>query len=573
MNLQLVIFVIITLDLVILTIIRTGVAFYEHLILWRGRHKKMRDFLDWAGNYDEWKEAAENLDAFLGLDSWKSSPDGASSLYNERLVKKTTARLRTSTLPLQLHHHHPLRLLLRTLADACRRNHGGVANETLYSHTYVGTKPAVGAFHGEVLASISTVAQLPSSLLAANEKRAFFRSLSQNYGRTALCLSGGASLAYYHIGVLKALFDQNLLPEVITGSSAGALMAAIVCCRTDEEIRSEGLLSTDVTDRFCIMADPWSIRLKRWWQKGYMFDPLDGFEKSGYFTMGHLTFLEAYKRTRRILCIAVTPDEPGRTMPAKVLNFLTAPDIVISSVICATCAIPGVLPAGQLLSKDPTTGVLHPARGSGKLWRDGSIRMDIPDLSMLNIGFSIVSQVNPHIVPFFFEPEGSAGNPTAGYRGGRGWRGGFWAAFGVHAIDYDLKKWMALMRDLRLVPPIAGADVSQVFLQMFEGDVTILPCRLPRLLWDCARLLEDPERSWLGQCISKGQTATFAKVAAVRDRLGIEVAIREAREQLEKRPAHNEDGWNSAEGARVEWMRRGSVTDEWKGRREWDRLT
>ncbi|RYH18195.1 hypothetical protein EON65_27530 [archaeon] len=41
-------------------------------------------------------------------------------------------------------------------------------------------------------------------------------------------LSGGAYLGYYHLGVVKALFEEGLLPRVISGASAGSIMTAIV---------------------------------------------------------------------------------------------------------------------------------------------------------------------------------------------------------------------------------------------------------------------------------------------------------------------------------------------------------
>jgi len=42
---------------------------------------------------------------------------------------------------------------------------------------------------------------------------------------------------YYHFGVIKALLDENLLPKVVTGTSGGALVAALLCTRTDEELK------------------------------------------------------------------------------------------------------------------------------------------------------------------------------------------------------------------------------------------------------------------------------------------------------------------------------------------------
>ncbi len=50
------------------------------------------------------------------------------------------------------------------------------------------------------------------------EKFLAFKQLSRTYGRTALLLSGGAALGMYHIGVVKALYEANLLPKVWTGS-------------------------------------------------------------------------------------------------------------------------------------------------------------------------------------------------------------------------------------------------------------------------------------------------------------------------------------------------------------------
>ena len=78
---------------------------------------------------------------------------------------------------------------------------------------------------------------LDTKQLRLDEKRIIFKSMHQNYGRTALCLSGGASFAYYHFGVVKALLEEDLLPDVITGTSGGALVAGLIATRTNEELK------------------------------------------------------------------------------------------------------------------------------------------------------------------------------------------------------------------------------------------------------------------------------------------------------------------------------------------------
>lgn len=42
-------------------------------------------------------------------------------------------------------------------------------------------------------------------------------------------LSGGGARGYAHLGVLKAFSEQNIFPEVIAATSAGAIVAAFIC--------------------------------------------------------------------------------------------------------------------------------------------------------------------------------------------------------------------------------------------------------------------------------------------------------------------------------------------------------
>jgi len=41
----------------------------------------------------------------------------------------------------------------------------------------------------------------------------------------------------YHIGVVKALLEEKLIPKVISGSSVGSLIASLVGCNTDEDLK------------------------------------------------------------------------------------------------------------------------------------------------------------------------------------------------------------------------------------------------------------------------------------------------------------------------------------------------
>ncbi|KAI8619887.1 acyl transferase/acyl hydrolase/lysophospholipase, partial [Chytriomyces sp. MP71] len=497
----------------LLAVIRLVVVVYEEVFVWRGRYRDLRTLLRFSKTYQDWKSNAATLDALMSHDAWKTR-NSSEQIYDPHLIRKTTRKLARGR------RGGDVAELSRQLLNACKGNHGGYQNEALYSNSNVGTKVDVERLQEEVAASIRFLRNSPD--VDADEKTAIFKTMSHNYGRTGLALSGGGSITYYHFGVLKALWKEGLLPDVISGSSGGSLIAALICTRTDQEMKDDCIFDPSVVHQILtIMADPWIVRLKRFFNEGYLFHPAIPFKKLDNMTKGHLTFLEAYHKTGRILCITVSPDEPNSTKPPKVLNYLTAPDVIISSAICASCALPGILPSGNLLSKT-SDGRFVPFQGAGKKWRDGSIRHDIPDLNSLNVTFTIVSQVNFHITPFFFQNRGSAGSPVA-HRGGRGWRGGFILSALNEFLMLDLMKWLRLCKSMRLIPPVGQTDISEVFIQntQFQGTVTILPS-VRFVPYDLIHVLEDPDEKMLQHYMARGELETWPKIAMIRDRMRVE---------------------------------------------------
>ena len=70
--------------------------------------------------------------------------------------------------------------------------------------------------------------------------------------------------------MVKAFLDADLLPRVISGTSAGGLVAALVCTRTDDELRQ--LLVPELANRITACEDPFKVWFKRFWQTGARFD-------------------------------------------------------------------------------------------------------------------------------------------------------------------------------------------------------------------------------------------------------------------------------------------------------------
>ena len=245
-------------------------------------------------------------------------------------------------------------------------------------------------------------------------------------------------------------------------------------------------------------------------------------EEAIWFCKGDTTFLEAYKRTGRILNISVMSDESHSKI--KVLNYINSPNITIRSAVVASSAIPYLLPACSLYYKNEKGAVLR-YYGNGRLWRDGSMRQDIPEKE-LNISFRvkypIVSQVNPHILPWFIRPKGSSGSPSI-HRRGLGWRGGFFAASLCSIFLLETKKWLAFIRDMELLPKINGSNFSNLWLQSFEGSLTIIPKRVR--FSNIFKFFTDPDYRRMSQFIQDGEQATWPALAAISNRLQIEQAI------------------------------------------------
>jgi predicted acylesterase/phospholipase RssA len=117
-----------------------------------------------------------------------------------------------------------------------------------------------------------------------------------------------------HFGVVKAFLDADLLPRVITGTSAGGVVAAMVCTRTDDELRE--LLRPELASKLTAFSEPFGVWTKRLWQTGARFDAVHWAKRCSFFTRGSMTFKEAYMRTGRVLNISVVPADRHSSVPS-----------------------------------------------------------------------------------------------------------------------------------------------------------------------------------------------------------------------------------------------------------------
>jgi len=519
---------------------RFYIFLYEHFVTIRGRRKQIRREMRSTATYEEWVEAAQEMDRYLGNDKWRKIDQYA--YYNSGTLRRVKDELRDLRVALETGRStsedkkstaEDLRVLLEA---SVKNNFVGFEHSRLYSETFYGTKELVQEFVEEVERSLQALSD--TSHLSQDDKASTFSHICRNYGRTALCLSGGATFAYYHFGVAKALVDANALPDIISGTSGGALVAALLCTRTDAELKH--LLVPALAYRIRAASDSITKWLPRWYRTGARFDSLVWARNCSWFTHGSLTFAEAYARTGRILNVTCIPSDPHS--PTVLANYLTAPDCVIWSAVLASAAVPGILNPVVLMRKNRSTEHLEPYSFGAK-WKDGSLRTDVPLKALnthFNVTFSIVSQVNPHINLFFFSSRGTVGRPVT-HRRGRGWRGGFLGSAVEQYLKLDLTKWLKVLRALELLPRFVGQDWSEIWLQRFSGTVTIWP----RMSWpaDFVHILSDPPPERLARMIRGGMQSAFPKILFVRNRLRVErmneEGLRKARGEKESK---NGDG-------------------------------
>jgi len=236
-------------------IVRFVVVLYEKFIVWQGRAKPLRNAMTNAKTYEEYKKAAKAMDKYVGNEEWRKMD--ASDDFDAEVVARITRRLDKA---LDKKDAYKVKELL--LHGGIKTNLGGVENTALYASTYYGSKEVVERYVQTVIRCIEFIGDGAEGLMTVEERRHFLKQAAKSYGRSALCLSGGASFGYYHLGVVKALLEQDLLPSVFTGTSAGSLMAAMICVRTDDEIRRD-CLKPEVYKVLTACEDAWSTRVNR----------------------------------------------------------------------------------------------------------------------------------------------------------------------------------------------------------------------------------------------------------------------------------------------------------------------
>jgi TAG lipase / steryl ester hydrolase / phospholipase A2 / LPA acyltransferase len=446
-----------------------------------------------ARTYASWKSAAEEFEEDTGLREWRRDPN--SDHYHEGLIRQQLSELRrlreAGEIPKLVDHRH----------ESMHRNLGDVGSPEIYTVSPLGTKDLIEEYLAEIEATVEALVQADIPGWPAAEKRNVVEQALANFGRSALLLSGGATLGFYHLGVVKALWAAGLLPEVISGASMGAMIASGVCCRTDDELDTlfEGEVY-DLARRGLGLRGPFGMLRERSLLRPEVL--LETIENN----CGVYTFEDAFERSGRVLNISVSPTRT-RQKP-RILCHQTAPKVLIPSAALASSAVPGLFPP-VVLEQQARDGAVRPYIPTER-WIDGSFGGDLPMMRMSrlhNVNHFIVSQANPHVVPFLHS------STKKGV-------GGFAMGLAVGAMRSQGVQAVSIAKLAMAATPLKGSLDLLLSLaqQEYRGDIDIHP-RFEPLQY--RKLLRNPTRDDLAHFVLEGERATWPKLAMIRDQTRI----------------------------------------------------
>ena len=459
-----------------------------------------------ARDYKTWRDAAAELDRREGLDEWKE--DETSDDYDWRLVRSRMRQLR------QMRAERDVKRLVHHLRQGMHWNLGNIGNPRLYAVSRVGTKHLIHDYVNEVVGVLEFLADHQFPDFPLGEKLRFFNEVAISFGRSALMLSGGATLGLFHVGVVKALFLEDAVPAVLSGSSAGSVVAAAVGSRAPSEI--EDLIDAEQSYyHFWRMLNP-SQMLNR----GSIMDPVQ-LRKAITKNVRDLNFQQAFELSHRAVNITVSP--AGTNQPPRLLNHLTFPYLCMREAVQASCSVPLLFPPVTLMTHDEE-GERTPFLPLLK-WNDGSLKSDLPMLRMRrlhNVNHFLVSQTNPHVIPFMNRKDVGE---TRGILGG--------------VKDFALSTALSTSRNVvnlaKATVPLAGAKsrleaVSSILDQNYRGNVTIVP---QRTLWRFMKVTANPNIDDVKRFILEGERATWACMSQVKNQVLISQCLDRCIDKLE----------------------------------------
>ena len=439
--------------------------------------KEMED----ASSYKDWKALALEHDYISGSEEWKRTEK--SNSYDHANIRSRLNTLR------DLRIRQDFTGLLFALNEGIHGNQGGMGKTALFEKSKFGTKHLIEEYVDELVDSLRDIANVPENVISWKDKHDFFQRASLCFGSSALMLSGAGSLGHFHAGVVKTLLEHNLLPDVISGSSAGSIFAAVLGTHTDAELkkmfrRGSIMPSTLQSDGELVQID-----------SGHMRIMLES-------TIPDLTFQEAYEKTGRKISVTIAPLEENQS--SRLMNAITSPNVFVRTAVQASCAVPGVFPPVMLMAKN-VYGETQPYLPNRR-WVDGSVTDDLPAKRLARlyaVNHYIVSQANPLVLAM----SAADGNP-------------FLPEPMKNILRYSTHEWLKSgekfsRQYLRAIPDVGKAlsMFYSVVAQDYKGDINIAPSFT---YFDPRKLLAQLSKEDMDYLTREGEKSTWHRLEQIR---------------------------------------------------------
>ena len=440
-----------------------------------------------ARSYEEWSRAAKQLDSLSGNDRWKERD--RSDLYDYATIRRRRDQLRS------LRQRGNNQGLVFALEEGVHGNLGSMGKPILYSKAYFGTKDLITDYVDAVVQTLLHIEKLPESEIAATDKLDLFKRASHCFGRSALMFSSGGTRMYFHFGVAKSLLEQGLLPSVLSGSSAGALVCAIVGTHSDDELK------TIFTPENIFFGEAWEPNIVERLTGLRRIYGSEAFEHTFERLIPDLTFREAFEISGRHISISVSPCE--RHHSPRLLNAITSPHVLIRSAVRASCAVPGLFEPVQLLARN-SRGKTVPYLKSR--WVDGVFAADLPAKQLARIygtNHYIVSYINPVLLPMFRDHklEGTRFKPLTNMMKGS-------AKNFLKVSDALIGKYMPASS-----VGLASKLMHDILSQDYVGDISIVP---ERRLISPMKLVSPNTPEEIAELMREGERQTWPRMEMIR---------------------------------------------------------
>lgn len=181
------------------------------------------------------------------------------------------------------------------------------------------------------------------------------------------------------------------------------------------------------------------------------------------------------------------------------------------------------------MSKDPLTGEAKPWHDFHKQYIDGSVDGDLPMTrlsEMFNVNHFIVSQVNPHVVPFLPKESGPTKDVDEGPSFFPRWMNTM-----THLAKDEVLHRMNVLSELGVFST-SMTKLASIVNQKYSGDINIYPELISS---NFPRILENPTTEFMLEACLSGERATWPRLSRIRNHCAIELALDRAIQQMRAR--------------------------------------